>query len=49
MSLQTAATRPDWDPELVTIADYVLDERGFSEAAQTAARLILIDSLGCAL
>ena len=49
MSLQTAATRPDWDPELVTIADYVLDEHGFSEAAQTAARLILIDSLGCAL
>ncbi len=49
MTTLATATRPDWDPELVAIADYIEDDRAFSDAAYAAARLILIDSLGCAL
>ena len=41
--------RPDWDPVLVDIVDYVRDYRIESELARESARWILIDSLGCAL
>jgi 2-methylcitrate dehydratase len=41
--------RPEWDALLVEIADYVLDYEVTSEEAHEAARLCLMDSLGCAL
>ncbi|QOR39548.1 2-methylcitrate dehydratase [Billgrantia diversa] len=41
--------RPDYDPELQKIADYVLDYRIESEEALDTARNCLIDSLGCGL
>jgi 2-methylcitrate dehydratase len=40
--------RPDADPELVAIADYVCDYQIDSEEAYETARHSLMDSLGCA-
>jgi 2-methylcitrate dehydratase len=44
-----ANLRPDPDPELVAIADYVCDVEIDSAEAMTTARHCLMDSLGCAL
>lgn len=44
-----ANVRPDYDPELQRIADYVLDYRIDSELAWETARHCLMDSLGCAM
>jgi len=41
--------RPDYDPELQTIADYVLGHPIRSQAAQRTARYCLLDALGCAM
>jgi 2-methylcitrate dehydratase len=41
--------RPDYDPELQMIADYVLDYRIASDEALDTARNCLIDTLGCGL
>jgi 2-methylcitrate dehydratase len=41
--------RPDPDPELVAIADYVCDDEAASAEALNTARNCLMDSLGCAL
>lgn len=41
--------RPDYDPELQMIADYVLDYRIESDEAIDTARNCLIDTLGCGL
>lgn len=41
--------RPDWDAVLVEIVDYVRDFQPASALAWRSARLVLIDSLGCAL
>lgn len=41
--------RPDPDPELVAIADYVVGPAAFSAEAYETARYCLMDSLGCAL
>ncbi len=41
--------RPDPDPELVAIADYVCDYEVHSQEAITTARHCLMDSLGCAM
>ncbi|MFW3616681.1 2-methylcitrate dehydratase [Billgrantia antri] len=41
--------RPDYDPELQMIADYVLDYRIESDEALDTARNCLIDTLGCGL
>ena len=41
--------RPDWDAVLVGIVDYVRDFQPASALAWRSARLVLIDSLGCAL
>lgn len=51
MSHHTATSnlRPDPDPELVAIADYVCDAEVTSSEALTTARHCLMDSLGCAL
>ncbi|MGB6053640.1 MAG: bifunctional 2-methylcitrate dehydratase/aconitate hydratase [Burkholderiaceae bacterium] len=43
------ATRPDWDPVLTDIADYVLGAEPGSALAYDTARLCLIDTLGCGL
>jgi len=39
--------RPDPDPELVKIADYVADADIDSELAYQTARYCLMDTLGC--
>jgi len=44
-----ANLRPDPDPELVAIADYVCDDQVASAEAMDTARNCLMDSLGCAL
>ncbi|MDN3520400.1 bifunctional 2-methylcitrate dehydratase/aconitate hydratase [Halomonas ramblicola] len=44
-----ANVRPDYDPELQRIADYVLDYRIDSEEAWRTARHCLMDTLGCGL
>ena len=44
-----ANLRPDPDPELSAIADYVCGDRIGSDEALTTARHCLMDSLGCAL
>lgn len=49
MSLPVPSSRADWDEVLVDIVDYVRDFQPASEAAWRSARLVLIDSLGCAL
>ncbi len=41
--------RPDYDPELQAIADYVLDYRVDSREALDTARHCLLDTLGCGL
>ena len=41
--------RPDYDPEIQRIADYVLDYRVDSELALDTAHHCLIDTLGCGL
>lgn len=41
--------RPDYDPEMQTLADYVLNFRTPSEEALTTARYCLMDTLGCGL
>jgi 2-methylcitrate dehydratase len=41
--------RPDPDPELIAIADYVAGPAAFSREAYETARYCLMDSLGCAL
>lgn len=42
-------TRPDYDPVIQDIADYVLNYSIDSDAAWDAARYCLMDALGCAL
>lgn len=42
-------TRPEFDKEIVAIADYVLAKPNFSELSYQTARYDLLDSLGCAL
>ena len=44
-----SAVRPEYDPLLRTIADYVCTGPEFSEEAYDTARLCLMDSLGCGL
>ncbi|MGP9765697.1 2-methylcitrate dehydratase [Halomonas sp. AOP13-D3-9] len=41
--------RPDYDPELQTIADYVLNYQVESQEALETARYCLMDTLGCGL
>lgn len=41
--------RPDYDPEIQAIADYVLDYKIESDEALDTARNCLIDTLGCGL
>ncbi|GAA5118621.1 2-methylcitrate dehydratase [Alloalcanivorax gelatiniphagus] len=41
--------RPDYDPEIQAIVDYVLDYPIESEVAWDTARLCLMDTLGCGL
>src|SRR5690554_5148400 len=41
--------RPDYDPELQAIADYVLDYAVESDEAWNIARYCLMDTLGCGL
>ena len=41
--------RPDYDPEIRVIADYVRDHRIDAEEAWDTARHCLFDALGCAL
>ncbi|HBG06377.1 MAG: 2-methylcitrate dehydratase [Geobacteraceae bacterium GWC2_58_44] len=41
--------RPDPDPEMAAIADYLCDYEISSEEAYETARLCLLDSLGCAM
>ena len=49
--MQTADVneRPDYDPELQALADYVLSYGTPSEEALTTARYCLMDTLGCGL
>ena len=54
MSAETPVTsdmneRPDYDPELQIIADYVLNYQVESADALTTARYCLMDTLGCGL
>ena len=49
MSLPVPSSRADWDDVLVDIVDYVRDFQPASDLAWRSARLVLIDSLGCAL
>ncbi len=44
-----ANERPDYDPELQTIADYVLNYQVESQEALETARYCLMDTLGCGL
>jgi 2-methylcitrate dehydratase len=48
MNSSESNVRPDPDPELVAIADYVLRTDVGSDEAFTTARCCLMDSLGCA-
>lgn len=41
--------RPDYDPEIQAIADYVLDARLDSEIAWNTARYCFMDTIGCGL
>src|SRR5690606_37258863 len=43
------ATRPDWDPAMVDIVDYVRQYDITSRLAYETARHCLIDTLGCGL
>ncbi len=49
MSTRIPASRPDPDPVLVDIADYVLNFKVESREAFETARYCLIDALGCGL
>ncbi len=49
MSSPISNVRPDPDPELVRIADYVLDYAIASDEAYSTARYCLMDTLGCGL
>jgi len=49
MSSRVLSSRADWDDVLVDIVDYVRDFQPASALAWHSARLVLIDSLGCAL
>lgn len=49
MSSPVASSRTEWDQILVDIVDYVRDFQPASDLAWRSARLVLIDSLGCAL
>ena len=49
MSLPVPSFRAEWDEVLVDIVDYVRDFQPASALAWRSARLVLIDSLGCAL
>ncbi|OJA05010.1 2-methylcitrate dehydratase [Halomonas sp. QHL1] len=54
MSSRSSATseaneRPDYDPELQAIADYVLNYQVASDEALETARYCLMDTLGCGL
>ena len=49
MSLPVPSSRAEWDEVLVDIVDYVRDFQPASALAWRSARLVLIDSLGCAL
>ncbi|MDE2407881.1 MAG: bifunctional 2-methylcitrate dehydratase/aconitate hydratase [Xanthomonadaceae bacterium] len=49
MSSRNDNERPDWDEVLVAIVDYARDFQPASDLAWRSARLVLIDSLGCAL
>ena len=49
MSLPVPSSRADWDEVLVDIVDYVRDFQPAAALAWRSARLVLIDSLGCAL
>jgi len=49
MSSPELASRADWDDVLVDIVDYIRDFQPASDLAWRSARLVLIDSLGCAL
>ncbi|BBI51989.1 hypothetical protein HORIV_44100 [Vreelandella olivaria] len=44
-----ANVRPDYDPELQAIADYVLNYQVESQEALKTARYCLMDTLGCGL
>jgi len=48
MAEKSNATRPAPDSLFVTLADYVCSEVAFSQQALSAARLCLLDALGCA-
>jgi 2-methylcitrate dehydratase len=48
-STAEANVRPDPDPELVAVADYVVKQDVGSDEAFDTARYCLMDSLGCAL
>ncbi|MBV2208501.1 MAG: bifunctional 2-methylcitrate dehydratase/aconitate hydratase [Thermomonas sp.] len=49
MSSLNDSTRPNWDAELIQIANYVTNYHPSTELAWQTARHMLIDSLGCAL
>lgn len=49
MSSPAPSSRAEWDQILVDIVDYVRDFQPVSDLAWRSARLVLIDSLGCAL
>lgn len=49
MNDQRSAARPPPDPPMVAIADYVADYRIDSQEAVDTARLVLLDSLACAM
>lgn len=49
MSVTFPSNRPDPDPLLVDIAEYVLHKELASEEAYNTARLCLMDTLGCGL
>jgi 2-methylcitrate dehydratase len=49
MSAHISNVRPNPDPELVAIADYVLDYEIRSDEAYQTARYCLMDTLGCGL
>ena len=44
-----SAVRPDFDPPMVDIANYVADFTIDSKEAYDTARYMLLDSLGCAM
>ncbi len=49
LSVADANTRPQFDKEFVTIADYVANTKINSEVAYSTARYCLMDALGCGI